>query len=289
MSVQRPDTDGAAPEVGRGSIRVGLSGWSYRHWRNRFYPAGLPVAEQLRFVAEHFDTVEVNRSFYSFVSPEVYRSWAGAVGDDFRFAVKGSRYITHQKKLNDVEVPLANFFASGVGELGEKLGPILWQLPASWRFDAVRVNHFLGLLPATFAEAAEVAHHHDHRVPEITMPIAGDQPIRHVLEVRHPSAVGDSSVEVARRASVAIACSDSASWGRTTELTADFAYVRLHGPGRLYDSSYSSDQLDFWADLMGGWSHDGIDVYAYFDNDGEARAPHDALALIERLAYLSAR
>lgn len=262
---------------------VGLSGWSYRQWAGRFYPTGLRPEDQLRFVAERFPTVEVNRSFYSFVSPAAYRRWHATVPNNFRFAVKGSRYITHRKQLNDVRTPLANFFASGVLELGDKLGPVLWQMAAGRRLDHARVETFLAMLPETVAAAVELAGERDGRVPEVALPSPSARRIRHVLEVRDPSAFVPETWELARRYGVAVACSDAATWPRTDVITTDFTYVRLHGPGRLYDSSYGTKELEVWAGRLEGWAEHGLEVFAYFDNDGGARAPHDARALMDLL------
>ena len=279
-------------------IRIGLSGWSYPHWNGRFYPSGLKSVEQLAFVAERFDTVEVNRSFYSLLEPAVYRRWHDAVPDDFVFAVKGGRFITHMKKLNDPRAALGNFFASGVLELGAKLGPVLWQLPGNWQLNLQRIAAFLELLPHTFAEACEVARGHDSRAKAISIP--DDVPrrrIRHALEARHPTWFDPQLTQLLAEHEVALVSSHSSVWPYTETLTADFVYLRLHGPGPLYASAYDEPQLAEWAERLKAWhagddpsnGHSigpptraptaGRDVFVYFDNDGDAIAPRDARRL----------
>lgn len=278
-------------------IRIGLSGWSYREWVGPFYPPALPAADRLSFVAAHFDTVEVNRSFYSLLRPHTYREWRGAVPGDFVFAVKGSRFITHLKKLADHEVPLANFFASGVLELGEKLGPILWQLPGRWRYDPERVGSFLRFLPRTTAAALDVAARHDDRVDDSYSRDLADRTLRHVLEVRDPSCFVPELPEMLAELDVGFAISHSSAWPYAEDITTDLVYVRLHGPGALYSSPYPESELEDWSARARAWAA-GDDpeigptiggprhlprrprqVYIYFDNDAGAHAPADALRL----------
>lgn len=276
-------------------IRIGVSGWSYRDWAGRFYPPGLPAAGQLDFIAERFDTVEINRSFYSLLTPSVYQGWHDTVPDDFVFSVKGGRYLTHQKKLRDVTVPLANFLASGVLHLEEKLGPILWQLSAAWTIDLERIVAFLHALPATFDAAVELAARHDDRVRAASWPPGSGRPIRHVLEVRHPETPLADLAPTLERLGIALAVSDGAGWPLTEPVRSDFVYVRLHGPGRLYASPYEEDDLERWANRIEPWQADaaersagGGDCFVYFDNDINAFAPHDALALRRRFGQVAA-
>src|SRR5512132_1907221 len=137
-------------------LRIGISGWRYAGWRGKFYPKGLPQHHELQFASGAFNSVEINGSFYSLQRPSSYQRWHSETPDDFVFSVKGARFITHMKKLRDIETPLANFFASGVLALREKLGPILWQLPPNLGFDAERLRGFFGALPRTVLGAAEV-------------------------------------------------------------------------------------------------------------------------------------
>ena len=205
--------------------RVGLSGWTYDAWRGDFYPADLPRRRWLAHVAERFDTVEVNGTFYGLVSPATFRSWRAEVPRGFTFAVKGSRYVTHQKKLRDPERTVANFFAQGVLELDDALGPVLWQLPANLHFDARRIEAFLSVLPHHTDDAVTLARQHDDRVTDVAYGPGTRHRVRHVLEVRHESYWCDELVRLARRHGVALAVSHAGEWPITEEVTAGFVYV----------------------------------------------------------------
>ncbi|MGH3499809.1 MAG: DUF72 domain-containing protein [Nocardioidaceae bacterium] len=268
------------------SIRIGISGWTYPGWRGDFYPAGLVHRRELAYAAERLGTIEINGSFYSLQQPSSYTSWRQQTPDEFVFAVKGGRFITHIKRLADVETPLANFLASGVLALGAKLGPILWQLPANVRLDPSRLETFLDLLPGTTAEAAAHAAQHDDKVTaDKALVVAGvDQPLRHALEVRHPSFATDQATDIMRRHGVACVFADSGGkWPAIDTVTADFVYLRLHGAEELYASGYTGAVLDHWAGRIRGWSQAGLDVYAYFDNDAKVCAPYDAMSLMRKL------
>jgi uncharacterized protein YecE (DUF72 family) len=268
-----------------GDARIGISGWRYPGWRRVFYPPGLRAADELAFVAARLRTVEINGSFYSLQRPSSYRRWHDETPDDFVFAVKGGRFITHDKKLRDCETPLANFFASGVLALGEKLGPILWQLPPQLPFDAPRLDAFFALLPRTTKSAAALARRHDARLRHGACLTPGrDRPLRHAIEVRHPSFVTPALVPLLRRAGIAACIADTAGrWPVLDAVTADFVYVRLHGDRQLYASGYGDAALDAWAARVEGWRRRGLDVFVYFDNDMKGYAPHDAMRLIARL------
>lgn len=271
-----------------GTVRIGISGWTYANWRGVFYPEGLRQKDELEYAAAQLSSIEINGSFYSLQRPTSYQSWHDRTPAGFAFAVKGGRFITHMKKLVDVHAPLANFFASGPLALGEKLGPVLWQLPASSRFDAQRLAHFFDLLPRTTGAAAELGARHDHRVDDRTfLEVTDDLPIRHALEVRHDSFLAPEALRLLAEHDIAWVVADSAGkWPLLHEVTCDFAYVRLHGDTELYASGYSSAALDRWADEIRHWAEQGLDVYVYFDNDMRVRAPLDAMALIARLADL---
>lgn len=283
----RPGGPGGAGYPGDvGRIRIGISGWSYPGWRGDFYPAGLAHRQELAYASERFTSIELNGSFYSLQRPSSYATWREQTPEDFVFAVKGSRFITHLKKLAGVEVALANFFASGVLGLGPKLGPVLWQLPPTLRFDPERLSAFFDLLPRTTGEVAALAQHHDAKVPPDRALTAAedDRPVRYALEVRHPSLAAAEAVELLRAHDVSCVVADSA--GRfpfVEEVTSDFVYVRLHGESELYVSGYRSEVLDRWAARLRDWAERGLDVYVYFDNDAEGRAPHDALELAARV------
>lgn len=262
------------------SFRIGLSGWQYDGWRGDFYPEGLPKTRQLEYVADRFDTVELNGSFYSLQRPSSYARWHDATPDGFVFAVKGGRFVTHFKQLRDVEAALANFFASGVLLLGAKLGPVLWQLPERVAFDPAVLEEFLQLLPRTHAEINELAQKHDSKPKHVHLEPRAEAAVRHALEVRSQTFRDDRYFALLEEYDVANVVSDSAKRFPTLEeKTTDFAYVRLHGDTELYHSRYSDEALDVWAAKCAEWK----DGYVYFDNDAKGHAPYDALRLAERL------
>jgi uncharacterized protein YecE (DUF72 family) len=270
-----------------GRIRIGISGWTYAGWRGDFYPKGLVQRRELAYAAERMDSVEINGSFYSLQRPTSYAAWREQTPEDFVFAVKGGRFITHMKKLAGVETALANFFASGVLALGPKLGPVLWQLPPNLGYDEQRLATFFDLLPRTTAAAAQLARSHDAKVPEgRALTVAEvDVPIRHALEVRHDTFNTPAAVELLRGHDIAFVVADTAGrWPLVEELTSDHVYVRLHGDTELYTSGYTAAALDRWAAKLRTWAAQGQDVYVYFDNDAKGYAPYDAVALIERVA-----
>jgi uncharacterized protein YecE (DUF72 family) len=198
--------------------------------------------------------------------------------------VKGPRFITHIRRLKEVSIPLANFFASGVLRLGEKLGPILWQLPPSLPYDEARLESFLQLLPRTTAEAAILARRHDRHVPRPWSRTGGPRPLRHALEIRHASFQRPEFVSQLRRHRVALVVADTAGkWPLMEETTSDFMYARLHGDEKLYVSGYTEPALARWARKIRTWRAAGQAVYVYFDNDVKVRAPHDAQSLAHRL------
>ncbi|MFC7406372.1 DUF72 domain-containing protein [Georgenia alba] len=270
------------------TVHVGISGWRYGPWRGTFYPRGLPQREELGYVAARLGTVEINGSFYSLQTPTSYRRWYEQTPQGFLFAVKGPRFVTHMKKLTDVGTPLANFFASGVLALGEKLGPVLWQLPPTLAFDAGRLERFLRLLPRTTGEAARLAAGHDERLEGRAWTEPGpDRPLRHAVEVRHDSYRDPAFPDLARACDVAVVVADTAGrWPFLEVITADFLYVRLHGDAELYVSGYDDVALAEWALRVRRWHEEVRDVYVYFDNDAKVRAPFDALGLSGRLAEL---
>jgi uncharacterized protein YecE (DUF72 family) len=284
--------------------RIGISGWTYAPWRGVFYPEGLAHRRELEYASRKFNSIEINGSFYSLQSPASWARWYGETPADFVFAVKGGRFITHMKKLRDVEAPLANFLASGLLRLGEKLGPILWQFPAQFPFNPDRFASFLELLPRRTGQAAELAARHDERMIGRSWTEAErDVPLRHAFEIRHPSFVHPAFVELLRRHGAALVFADAAGlFPYFEDLTADFVYLRLHGAEQLYTSGYTDAQLDWWAERIRLWrvgrqpgdatlaapgtghAAGERDVYVYFDNDAKVHAPFDALRLMERLS-----
>lgn len=284
-----------AARPGLGEARIGISGWRYVPWRTVFYPKGLPQRRELEFVSGRMNSVEINGSFYALQTPASYTRWAAEVPDNFLFSVKGGRYITHILRLKNAEKALPNFFASGILALGQKLGPVLWQVPPNLAYDRPTLDAFLSVLPRTTTEAVKFARGHDDRMEGRSwLKTDADRPIRYALEVRHPSFESDDFVRLAREHDVAIVVSDSAGrFPQMFEVTADCMYVRLHGAEELYVSGYPEDQLQTWAARVHGWrtgaSTDGRprDVYVYCDNDAKVRAPFDAMRLASIVADLA--
>jgi uncharacterized protein YecE (DUF72 family) len=266
-------------------VRVGISGWTYPPWRGVFYPTGLAHRRELEFASRRLSSIEINGSFYSLQRPDSFQAWRAQTPDDFLFSVKGGRFITHLKKLRGVEEPLANFFASGILALGDKLGPVLWQLPPNLGYDRDRVADFLDLLPRTTTDAARLAERHDARVEGRAWTTTdADRPLRHAVEVRHPSYECAGFLDLLRDRDVAVVTADTAGkWPMLLEPTTDLAYVRLHGAEELYVSGYDDEALDRWARRVEEWRDTGRDVVVYFDNDVKVRAPFDAQRLMARL------
>ena len=265
--------------------RVGTSGWLYPPWRGVFYPPKLPHRRELEFLSGQLSTVEINGTFYSLQRPETFRRWHDETPDGFTFAIKGPRFVTHMKKLNDVGTPLANFFASGVLALAEKTGPMLWQLPPNLGFQPERLAAFFAQLPRSSDEAAWPARRHDDRMTDrALLSTDADRPLQHALEVRHASFETPAFVELLREHGISLVVADTAGrWPRMFDVTADLVYVRLHGDAELYTSGYTESALDEWATRVRGWRADGHDVQVHFDNDVKVHAPFDALALADRL------
>jgi len=285
-------------------IRIGVSGWRYAPWRGVFYPRGLPQRAELAYAAGVFTSIEINGSFYSLQRPECYSSWYRETPNGFVFAVKGPRFITHMLKLRDCERALANFFASGVFKLREKLGPILWQLPPNLPYDAARLESFLALLPQDTEVALSLARKRARWMKGRTcLTIEPARRIRHALEFRHPSFLQPSLVKLLHRYRTALVVAETAGlWPQAHDVTADFMYLRLHGDREIYRSGYSRQALSRWAKRIRAW-HSGSepaegmkiaadrkparrmrDVYCYFDNtDAKLRAPFDARSLMRDL------
>jgi uncharacterized protein YecE (DUF72 family) len=288
-----------------GVVRVGISGWTYKPWRGVFFPAKLPQKRELEFAANTFRSIEINGTFYSLQRPSSYQSWAERTPEDFVFSVKGSRFITHMRRLRNIEVPLANFFASGILKLGEKLGPILWQFPPNFQYSRDLQEEFFALLPKNTAAAANLASRHDQLVKGRSFfEVETNRPLRYAMEIRHPSFVTPEFIALLRKYKIALVCADTVEWPRLMDVTSDFLYCRLHGSEVLYTSGYNPEAIEEWAQRVvvwaqGGESKDGDfagdkparkrssrDVFVYFDNDAKVRAPHDARLLDARIAEL---
>lgn len=265
------------------TVWIGTSGWAYPEWRRAYYPAGVPHRRELEYLADRMSTVEINGSFYSLQQPAGYRSWRDRTPDSFLFAVKGHRFVTHLRQLHEPAGSVANFLASGVLELRAKLGPILWQFPQRLHFDPGLMADFLAALPSDTAAAETLVTGHANRVPDDREPATGQAlPLRHAVEIRHPSFVSERFLDLLREHGVASVIADTAGrWPYVEETTAGFTYVRLHGDTELYASRYDPAALRRWAKRVEAWRHTG-DVYVYFDNTAQAAAPHNA----ERLAAM---
>jgi uncharacterized protein YecE (DUF72 family) len=269
-----------------GAIRIGISGWRYAPWRGDFYPEGLPQRRELEYAASQLTSIEVNGSFYSLQRPTSYVKWRSEVPEDFVFAVKGGRFITHMKRLREVQAPLANFFASGVLALDQTLGPILWQLPATFAYEEQVLRDFFELLPRTTTQAAELATRHDDKVSgdKLWTGEVVERPLRYALEPRHMSFASEEALAALTECDVALVIADSAGkWPRFEQAVGPLVYARLHGDTELYASGYTDAALDRWAEQLRGWTADGRDAFVYFDNDIKGYAPHDARRLISRL------
>jgi len=288
--------------MSRGAVRIGISGWTYGPWRGTFFPAGLAQKRELAYASRQLASIEINGTFYSLQRPSSYGSWHEQTPADFVFAVKAPKFITHIRRLKDVAVPVANFFASGVLRLGEKLGPILWQLPPSLAYEPERLEAFLALLPHDTRAALALARRHDAKVREPWLEPVAPRPVRHALEIRNESFRRPEFVALLRRHGVALVVADTAGkWPLMEDITADFVYVRLHGDEELYVSGYTDAALGEWARKIRSWRGGGNpprartnaplakkrpggrDVFVYFDNDVKTRSPYDAMTLAHQL------
>jgi uncharacterized protein YecE (DUF72 family) len=287
-----------------GATYIGISGWRYAPWRGKFYPPGLAQARELDYAARQLPSIEINGSFYALQRPTSYAAWYAATPPGFVFAVKGNRFLTHMLRLRDVEKPLANVLASGVFELREKLGPLLWQFPSNFAFEPERFEAFLRLLPQDTDAALALARGFEERMQgRVSLDAGPKRPLRHAVEIRHESFRDPAFIALLRKYKVALVVADTAGrWPQMEDVTADFVYVRLHGDKELYASGYEDEAIARWADRIDAWRRGGQprdarlvsskapprrkarDVYCYFDNDIKVHAPYDAQRLIAALA-----
>jgi uncharacterized protein YecE (DUF72 family) len=288
-----------------GKVRIGISGWTYKPWRGVFYPEDLSQKRELEYASKTFNSIEINGTFYSLQRPTSFERWAAETPDDFVFSVKAPRFITHMRRLKEVDAPVSNFLASGIFNLGAKLGPILWQLPPNFQFKPEILEAFFKLLPHDTEEAAAVARRHDKWMSgrEALKPDA-KRPMRHAMEIRHTSFVTPEFINLLRKYDVALVCADTVEWPRLMDLTSDFMYCRLHGSEVLYASGYDDAALDQWSVRVNAWlrgkepedaerviqekgpKRPSRDVFVYFDNDAKVRAPFDAKGLTARMNKL---
>jgi uncharacterized protein YecE (DUF72 family) len=284
-------------------IHIGISGWRYAPWRGDFYPKGLTQKKELRFASRAVSSIEINGSFYSLQTPERYADWYADTPKGFVFSVKGPRYITHVRRLREVDGALANFFASGIFQLKEKLGPILWQFPPSFKFVPALFEAFLRQLPHDTEAALAIARDCEPRMEGRSyLSVDRKRRMRHAVEIRNASFVDPAFVELLRKYQVALVVADTAGkWPHHEDLTSDFVYIRLHGAEELYTSGYTDAALDEWRRRIESWNagsqpddarlisskkprrRASRQVYCYFDNDVKVRAPYDARQLLHRL------
>lgn len=261
-----------------GIIRSGIGGWTYKPWRETFYPEDLRQKDELSYAASKLGTIEIDGTYYRLQKPATFASWAEAAPEGFQFAIKASRYCTNRKDLREAEEGIGKFLGQGLNELGDKLGPILWQFMDYKQFDADEFGDFLAMLPETL----------------------DGRPLRHALEVRHESFACAEFVDLARQHNAAIVTADSDKYPLISDQTADFSYCRLLRAVADIETGYAAGDLDIWADRAQAWSRGeavemaGLvgpatelggnrDVYLYFINGAKERAPAAALAMIDRV------
>jgi len=299
----------AAPTLG--SIRIGISGWRYKGWRGVFYPPKLQQRLELGFASHTFNTIEINGTFYSLQHHTSFERWARETPENFLFSIKGSRFITHMKKLRGIDQAFANLLASGLLALGPKLGPILWQFPPQMRFDPDRFRDFFHLLPRTTTAAARLAQRCDDRMlPRSVLQAPVDIPLRHTVEIRHESFATPAFIDLLREHDIGLVVADTPDWPLLLDATSSLVYLRLHGSEQLYFSNYTDVALDLWAQRILTWARGGTptadhpdlgsarrihpnlapteprDVFVYFDNDAKVHAPFDAQNLRTRVDKL---
>ena len=237
--------------MAKGKIYVGTSGWHYKHWKGTFYPADIRESMQFEEYKKYFSSVEINNSFYRLPTPETFAMWRKTTPADFVFAVKASRFITHMKKLNLDKEGVSKFFTS-VRKLNEKIGVILFQLPPKWKINTERLRNFIGVLPKKY---------------------------RYAFEFREHSWYNHDVYDILRSSNCAFCIYELERHLSPIEVTADFVYVRLHGPGNKYQGSYTLDTLKEWGRRCLEWQKQGKDVFFYFDNDQEGFAAFNAIDL----------
>jgi len=288
---------GISSRTDAGRIRVGIAGWKYAPWRGTFYPEGLVQRRELEYASRALPCIEINSTFYRLQTANTFANWYAQTPDDFVFSLKAPKRITHEKRLHDVEEPIAHFLNSGLFELRHKLGPILWQFPPSFQFNPDLLEAFLALLPHDTYAALKLAGKHDEdatKVPPLKL--------RHAVEIRHDSFVDAAFIAMLRRYDVALVVADTSErWPEFEDVCSDFMYLRLHGADKLYTSGYSETALTHWAERIKAWSlgkepadarrisetaapkRMQRDVFCYFDNTMKEEAPTNATRVLEKL------
>jgi uncharacterized protein YecE (DUF72 family) len=260
MSKAAPEMTARKPSAG--AIRVGVGGWVYPPWRDNFYPKGLVQAQELEYLGAHLTATEINATFYKLQKPESFAKWRDAVPEHFRFAVKGSGYCTNRKNLGEAGEGVLKFLGQGLVELGDKLGPINWQLKGTKRFDADEIAAFLALLPSSHEGL----------------------PLRHAIEARHESFDDPAFYDLARKAGVAVVVAESEKFADFCAADGPFAYARLQRCRAEEANGYPPAEIAAWADRARDWASDGREVFAFFISGAKERAPAAARALIAELA-----
>jgi uncharacterized protein YecE (DUF72 family) len=239
-----------------GLFHIGTSGWHYQHWKGPFYPEGLPDGSLLDHYLKHFTTAEINNTFYQLPKRQTFVHWRDSVPDGFLFSIKASRYITHMKKLKDPDEPISTLIGR-IEVLGDKLGPILFQLPPRWKVNTERLSSFLRSLPEGY---------------------------RYTFEFRDESWFGHETEETLRKRGAAFCIYDFEGRQSPRSVTGDFVYVRLHGPDGAYQGKYHDRTLTSWAEAFSSWADEGKEIFCYFDNDEKGYATQNALKLQELVA-----
>ncbi|EJN04864.1 DUF72 domain-containing protein [Phyllobacterium sp. YR531] len=265
--------------MSEGTIRAGIGGWIFEPWRGTFYPKGLAQAKELNYAGQHLQTIEINSTYYGTQKPETFAKWAGQVPDGFIFSVKGNRFVTNRKVLAEAGESMERFIKSGLAELGDRLGPLIWQFAPTKKFDADDFGAFLDLLPRKEAGL----------------------PLRHAVEVRNPSFIDPDFIALARKKDVAVVYAEHFDYPEIADVTSDFVYARLQKGDDNIETAYPAKALDKWAERAQLWSQGGVpddlplaapnlkpekrarDVFVYFIHEGKVRAPQAAQALAKRI------
>ncbi len=242
--------------MGKGGLYIGTSGWNYKHWKTKFYPEDLKQKEWLKFYSEELKSVEINNSFYQLPDIKTFKTWKDITSKNFTFSIKGSRYITHMKKLKAPKTSSRKLFTR-IKYLRNKLGPVLFQLPPGWGYNGDRFQNFIEAMPDNY---------------------------RYTYEFRNKEWWNDEVLELLKDHNAAFCIYELAGTLAPKEVTADFVYIRLHGPDGKYQGNYSKKQLSGWAGAISAWQNNNKDVYIYFDNDDSGYAVKNARELQQMLS-----
>ena len=270
-----------------GVVRVGTAGWVYEPWRGTFYPRGLVQKNELAHASRQLTTIEINATFRMNQKPASFEKWASETPESFVFSVKANQKITHVRRLRDCEADLAEFFASGPLALGSRLGPFVWQLPPTLRYDTASIEAFLALLPRTARDYVQLAGQAASGNTAPYLDQTSVESIRHAIEPRHPSFDTAEFRTLLSKYNVALVLTDTAD-NPSRELTADFAYLRLQGPARPSAMGYEHQDIAAWAGTIEQWRQRGVDVFAYFVHEDKLHAPANAVALQMALGITAA-